>query len=142
MRPGRLMGLAGLLLALVACDQSAAPTDSASSTTSNGPATTTSAAADAAPAELAGEWRAELDNGDRVQLALRGTRYFLARGASAGSGDISVEGNVIVFSGSNLCDGVGTYEWTVQGDSLTFAPTESGEACSGRSVLKGVTYTR
>lgn len=107
------------------------------------PATTTTAAADAAPPELEGVWQTDLGNGDRVQLNLRGNDYIITRGPNSGSGDISVDGGLIVFSGSNLCSGVGTYQWSVEGDSLTFTPTESGDPCSGRRpVLDGVTYTR
>jgi hypothetical protein len=92
---------------------------------------------------LEGVWRTDLGNGDRVQLTLRGTDYGITRGGNSGSGDISVEGDLITFSGSNLCDGVGVYQWAVEGDSLTFTPTPSGDPCSGRRpVLDGVTYTR
>ncbi|HKZ18627.1 MAG TPA: hypothetical protein VJQ57_00810 [Acidimicrobiia bacterium] len=112
-------------------------------TTSAPPTTSTTAAVDAAPPEMEGVWRTDLGNGDRVQLTLRGTDYGITRGGNSGSGDISVDGDLITFSGSNLCDGVGVYQWAVEGDSLTFTPTESGDPCSGRRpVLDGVTYTR
>lgn len=121
----------------VATTTTEAPTSTAESTTS------TTAAADAAPPEMEGTWRTDLGNGDRVALTLRGTSYQISRGGNSGTGDISVDGDLIVFSGSSLCDGVGTYQWSVEGESLTFTPTESGDPCSGRlPVLNGVTYSR
>jgi hypothetical protein len=111
--------------------------------TTQAPITTTTAAADAAPPEMEGTWRTDLGNGDRVTLTLRGTDYIIQRGGNSGNGDISVDGDLIIFSGSSLCDGVGTYQWSVEGDSLTLTPTESGDPCGGRlPVLDGVTYTR
>ena len=121
----------------------APPTTAEVTTTTAGAATTTTAAADAAPPEMEGTWRTDLGNGDRVALTLRGTSYQITRGGNTGTGDISVDGDLIVFSGSSLCDGVGTYQWSVEGESLTFTPTESGDPCSGRlPVLNGVTYSR
>lgn len=112
-------------------------------TTTEAPITTTTAAADAAPPEMEGVWRTDLGNNDRVQLNLRGNDYIITRGPNSGSGDISVDGDLITFSGSTLCSGVGTYQWTVEGDSLTFTADDSGDPCSGRRpVLDGVTYTR
>ena len=120
-----------------------ATTTTEAPTTTAEPTTTTTAAADAAPPELEGTWRTDLGNGDRVMLTLRGTSYGITRGGNSGSGDISVEGNTIVFSGSNLCDGVGTYEWEIEDGSLTFTQEESGDPCGGRRpVLDGITYTR
>lgn len=111
-------------------------------TTTEAPITTTTAA-DAAPPEMEGVWRTDLGNNDRVQLNLRGNDYIITRGPNSGSGDISVDGDLITFSGSTLCNGVGTYQWTVEGDSLTFTADDSGDPCSGRRpVLDGVTYTR
>lgn len=92
---------------------------------------------------MEGTWRTDLGDGDRVTLSLRGTTYTITRGANSGNGDISVEGDTIVFSGSNLCDGVGTYQWSVEGESLTFSAADPGDPCSGRRpVLDGVTYNR
>ncbi|HEY3428193.1 MAG TPA: hypothetical protein VGK83_05945 [Acidimicrobiia bacterium] len=142
-----------LLLMMTAC-ATAAPPDTSTpaaattfdSTTTEAPATTatsTTAAADAAPPELEGTWRTDLGNGDRVALTLRRTSYQISRGGNSGSGAISVEGDTIVFSGSTLCDGVGTYQWSIEGEALTFTAADAGDPCGGRRpVLDGVTYTR
>lgn len=117
-------------------------TTEASATTAE-PTTSTTAAADAAPPELEGTWRTYLGNSDRVALTLRGTSYQISRGGNSGTGDISVEGDTIVFSGSSLCDGVGTYQWSIGGEALTFTAGDAGDPCGGRRpVLDGVTYTR
>lgn len=57
-------------------------------------------------------------------------------------GDIKVVGGTIIFSGSNICDGTGTYRWSIESEALTFTASD-GDPCPGRSeVLDGVTYTR
>jgi hypothetical protein len=146
-----------LLLAMTACatalPDTSVTTPAAATTivtaTTEAPATTaepttsTTAAADAAPPELEGTWRTDLGNSDRVALTLRGTSYQISRGGNSGTGDISVEGDTIVFSGSSLCDGVGTYQWSIEGEALTFTAGDAGDPCGGRRpVLDGVTYTR
>jgi len=90
---------------------------------------------------LEGSWRADLGGGDLVTLTLEGTTYLISRGGNQGDGDIKVVGGTIVFSGSNLCDGVGTYKWSIESGALTFA-VSAGDPCAGRfEVLDGVTYT-
>ena len=80
---------------------------------------------------------------DHVQLSLRGIVYRIYRGGDSASGTISVVGDEITFSGSSLCDGVGTYTWLIEGESLTFTAAEPADPCGGRlPVLDGVTYSR
>lgn len=145
------------LCLLIACSGAGAPSDAttaaettstapsttaAPATTTSAPATTTTAAADAAPPELAGIWEGEVAPGDSVTLSLNGNSYTISRGGSAGTGRISVEGDIIRFSGSNLCSGEGTYRWTIEGDNLTLETIEAGDPCGGRrEVFDGVIYS-
>jgi hypothetical protein len=120
----------------------AASTTAAPTTTTSASTTTTTAAPDAAPPELAGIWEGEVGPGDSVTLSLNGNSYTISRGGSAGTGRISVEGDIIRFSGSSLCSGEGTYTWTIEGDNLTFEITEAGDPCGGRrEVFDGVIYS-
>ena len=83
-----------------------------------------------------------MEPGDPVTLTLNGNSYTISRGSAAGGGRISVEGDIIVFSGSSLCSGVGTYRWTIDGNTLILEVTEAGDPCSGRRpVLDGVVYS-
>jgi hypothetical protein len=145
------------LCLLIACSGAGAPSDATTAaettstassttappaTTTSAPVTTTTAAPDAAPPELAGIWDGEVAPGDSVTLSLNGNSYTISRGGSAGTGRISVEGNIIRFSGSNLCAGEGTYRWTIEGDTLTLEITEAGDPCGGRrDVFDGVLYS-
>jgi hypothetical protein len=96
---------------------------------------------DAAPAELVGSWRTKLDSGDELTLTLSDKSYRLRRGPSSGSGRIAVRGDEIEFSGSNLCEGTGTYRWSIDGDRLTFTAFGPADPCGGR-VLDGQVYVR
>ena len=56
--------------------------------------------------------------------------------------EIAVDGDVITFSNSNLCDGIGTYQWSLEGDMLTLTLT-GADPCSGRTdVLAAQTFVR
>ena len=104
--------------------------------------TTTIVAVDAAPEELSGTWTTQVGP-DQVALTLTGDRYTITRGPASGSGMISVVGDQITFSGSSLCSGVGTYTWSVDGETLAFEASDPMDPCSGRtSVLLGVVFTR
>jgi hypothetical protein len=115
-------------------DDSAGVTDVATSTTA--------AAVGSASTELEARWRTTLDNGEAVTLLLRVDSYRIARGLASGTGKIAVDGDVITFSNSNLCDGIGTYRWSLEGDMLTLTLT-GGDPCRGRTeVLAGQTFVR
>ena len=153
MLPAMLRRVLPLCLLLIACGGARAPSDSTTAATTTTPtttapattttaSTTTTAAADAAPPELAGTWEGEVEPGDPVTLSLNGNSYTISRGSAAGSGRIAVEGDIIVFSGSSLCDGVGTYRWTIDAETLILEMTEAGDPCSGRRpALDGVVYS-
>ena len=104
------------------------------------PAATASAAT--APAELVGSWSTTLDGGDKLTLTLSDKSYRLTRGPNSGSGRIAVRGDEIEFSGSNLCDGTGTYHWSIDGDDLTFTAFGPADPCGGTRVLDGQVYVR
>lgn len=95
-----------------------------------------------APAELVGSWVTQLDSGDKLTLTLTDKSYRLTRGPNSGSGRISVRGGEIEFSLSNLCDGTGTYRWSINGDSLTFTAFGPADPCGGTRVLDGQVYVR
>ncbi|MEX2624713.1 MAG: hypothetical protein WD651_13425 [Acidimicrobiia bacterium] len=96
---------------------------------------------DGAPEELSGTWTTQVGS-VQVALTLEGDRYSITRGSASGSGMISVVGDQITFSGSSLCSGVGTYTWSVDGETLAFEASDPMDPCSGRtSVLLGVVFT-
>jgi hypothetical protein len=119
-----------------------ATTTTKAPTTTTQPTTSTTRRADPAPPELEGSWHTDLGFGDLVTLTFEGTRYEIIRGGGQGLGDIKVVGGTIIFSGSNICNGMGTYRWSIDSEALTFADIEL-DPCKGRSdVLVGATYTR
>jgi hypothetical protein len=94
-----------------------------------------------APAELIGRWRLELGPGDVSILTIAETRYTIAR-LGIGQGRIAVRGDEIDFLKSNLCDGIGTYRWSIEGDALHLTPV-GVDQCPGRAdALWNKTYTR
>jgi hypothetical protein len=106
------------------------------------PSLAVTAAPATAPADLIGSWSTTLDGGDKLTLTLTDKSYRLTRGPNSGSGRIAVQGDEIVFSGSNLCDGTGTYHWAIDGDSLTFSAFGPADPCGGTRVLDGQVYLR
>ena len=103
---------------------------------------TTAAVARSMPTELHAGWQTTLDNGESVTLRLRADSYQITRGADSGSGRVDVEGDIMTFSNSNLCDGIGTYRWLLQNDILTLTST-GADPCSGRSeALAAQTFVR
>ena len=93
-----------------------------------------------APAELQGRWRAVIEAAPAV-LTFAATDYTIVwRGG--GNGQIEVEGDEITFSGSLDCPGDGTYQWSIEGDTLHLEPVGT-DACPFRAewARKGP-YTR
>ena len=128
-----------LLLTTVSCgdDGESTPTTPASTNTQSISATTDS---DAAPSELSGDWRTEVA-GDSVTLTIGQNSYRIQRGSDTGSGRIAFKGAEISFLRSDLCEGEGTYSWTVEGSQLRLTAV-SPDPCPRREVLDGVVYTR
>jgi hypothetical protein len=133
-----------LLVAIGACNAatpySAAP--SATSLTSTPSADKSDAAA--LPMELIGEWESQKGT-DPVVLTLRESgSYHVRRGVAQGFGAVSASagGAQLDFFGGDPCQERGSYEWSVQGDTLTFTPIGE-DGCPGRTaVLDNLTYSR
>ena len=134
--------IAVMALVVVACSPPGTSQPDASATVSSlaSPAASASPTlpAGAAPDELRGDWRTT--NGDQVVLTLQRTAYIIHRGGNVGRGNIQVARDQIVFSGSDLCEGSGTYIWAISDGVLTFTP-DGDDPCGGRvEVLVDRTY--
>lgn len=103
--------------------------------TTEEPTTSTTAAADSVPPDLAGRWFSELD-GERLILSLNGTTYAILFGTSH-DGKVSVDGNQIRFYGGEVL-GDGLYEWTVDGETLTFTALEPDSSGGRQAALETV----
>ena len=126
-----------LMLAVLAACAGGDPSPSASLVSPIATATATSeptALPDAAPDELQGAWTTPSGDPDPVTLTITPSGYQVDRGLGFGRGAISVDGDQIRFFGSDLCDGEGTYAWSIDGGVLTFTP-EGDDPCGGRSVV-------
>jgi hypothetical protein len=96
---------------------------------------------DPAPAELIGSWHATVGT-EQVTLDLAEHSYRVHRGADVLGGRLAVRDDEIDFSHSTLCEGTGTYRWSLAADALTFTPIQKDE-CKGRAEwLDGQTYTK
>lgn len=115
------------------------PTPSPEPTATPVPTPEPSLPADAAPIELRGTWADQTDTAS-LRLVIEPLRYRITRFGDSGSGAVSVTDDVIRFSGSNLCAGVGEYRWTVADGILTFDPVTPDE-CPGRADgIEGVSF--
>jgi hypothetical protein len=134
--------LALLVLALAACTSpasqppttaaTASPTSvpTASATPTVTPKPTASPRAPA-PAELQGRWRTVINEHDKPVLTLDDFHYTIER-LGIGTGSTTVDGDQIVFYGSNLCQGEGTYRWSIDGETLTLSPV-GPDPCENRA---------
>jgi len=128
--PGKVLLAAVFCAALAACGgddktQAANPTSTASPTES-----------------LYGDWKTVDSAGAPVTLSLRDGAYTILRGTNSGSGRLKATNSEAEFSGSNLCNGVGRYRWSIDGGALSLVALEK-DACPGRSeVFDGKTYRK
>jgi hypothetical protein len=76
-----------------------------------------------------------------VILTLDGTGYRIQRGAESGTGSISVDGDEVEFYGSNMCDGRGTYTWSLEDGRLRFTEVVH-DPCDRTNVLLRGTFGR
>lgn len=105
-----------------------------------------------APLALQGVWESVLSTerggpyplqGAPVTLTLTENTYDIIVPIDRVIGTINVSGNLIQFSApSSGCLGTATYQWTLNGRSLTFV-RQGAEPCSGRNqVLNEVTFMK
>ena len=103
-----------------------------------------------APPELLGSWELMLVGAqdedpsatEQVTLDIAEHSYRVHRGPILVGGKITVRGDEIEFSHSTLCEGRGTYRWTLAPGSLTFTPIQEDE-CHGRAeYLDDQTFTK
>jgi len=132
-----------MLLLAAAC--SSASTQSVAPSLSS-PASTPSATASetaAIPDELVGDWESRKGS-DSVLLTIRdnGT-YLVLRVPAMGIGHMTaVDGTQLDFFGGDPCADRGSYEWSIEGETLTFIPVGEDE-CPGRAaVLDELPYAR
>jgi hypothetical protein len=108
---------------------------------SNSPNVPTPTLPDPAPAELIGAWKMTLGT-EPVTLTLGEHFYRIRRAGDDVSGRVAVRGDQIEFSKSTVCDGIGTYQWSLKADALHFKPI-GVDPCAGRAkVLDDKTYSR
>ena len=151
--PQRWAPRAAMMLIAVACAACSGGSSASTTATPSVPASeeqsstavpsAAPSADDSAPDELQGLWEATITTGEDVTLELRASGYTVNRGGAVGSGSISVDGSQIVFS-TTLCQlGKGPYEWSIEGETLTFTPLEPRDPCGNRIIfLEGASYTR
>ena len=98
----------------------------------------------AIPAELLGEWDSQKGT-DAVTLTLSESgSYVVRRGVATGRGAVSAsaDGTQLEFFGGDPCSVRGSYEWSIEGDTLDFTPVGE-DGCPGRTaVLDELIYTR
>ena len=95
------------------------------------------------PAELVGDWESQKGS-DPVLLTLGANGYYsVKRGVARGMGAMTAaNAGQLDFFGGDPCSDRGSYEWTLEGETLTFTPVGE-DGCPGRAaVLKDLTYTR
>lgn len=139
--------LALLLGTLFSCSNGVPSTDAGVTTVTTDPgststsisATTTTTAEGAAPAEIQGGWTA--DEGNAETIVFLGPTTYSFHGTNEG-GRISVEGDIIEFHESVLCEGTGAYRWSLDGDTLTFTAVEPLDCPDRRGLLDGKEFTR
>jgi len=122
-----------------ACSDDRQPTEPAA-TASSSSVTSTRAAGGSVPVELQGVWQTMLPNGDHATLGLQADSYRISLNGDTGSGTVSADGDVLSFT-TNLCDGVGTYHWSLAGNRLTLMVIGT-DPCPRSDVLQAAMFDR
>jgi hypothetical protein len=74
--------------------------------------------------------------GPDQKLKLEGDSYYVyVHTNDMAVGTVQVTGHRITFSGSNTCDGAGTYRWRVTNGSLEFK-RQTADPCPRRMLLR------
>ena len=127
-----------LLVLSTGCGAGSTPSVTSSLTPSAEPSE-----AAAIPDELVGDWESQKGT-DPVLLTLGANGYYrVKRGVARGMGAMrAANATQLDFFGGDPCSDRGSYEWTLDGETLTFTPVGE-DGCPGRAaVLDGLTYTR
>ncbi len=131
--------------ALAACGGGSVPAATTSAAATSSPAASPPPGGPA-PALLIGRWTRDTPT-DTLVLTLTATTYTLDIGTGSGGGAIVVNGNEIDFFSSPRClplvlpEGVGRYQWTLQGHALHLAPLNA-DPCGRVGLLTNQTFTK
>lgn len=135
--------IAAALLATALCVSACAAEASQSPTVPSGSAAEASEGP-AIPEELLGEWES-MKGTDPVTLTLQAAgSYRVTRGVANARGAVSAsaDGTQLDFFGGDPCSERGTWEWSIEGDTLDFTPVGE-DGCPGRTaILDELIYTR
>jgi len=97
------------------------------------------------PPQLAGQWGIPWSGGTEY-LTLADSRFMFFFNHPVGEGavgDVAVSGNTITFYSSQVCNGTGTYQWSLSGEGLTFVQVAgSSDPCPREPILTSGTWTR
>lgn len=111
-----MLGLAAIVLVSASACNAAAPAATAAPASSDKAAVPSASAAPAGvPAELAGGVDDTLVSGDQeaVTLTLTERSYVIRRGPNRVPGSAAGSNGEIRFFGSAICEGTGTYRWSI-----------------------------
>jgi hypothetical protein len=119
------------------------PNGTPAATTTAEPATSkpTASPRPAAPAELQGRWQTEISASDRPILTITDFTYTIQR-LGTGTGGVAVHGDQIDFFGSNLCQGTGTYGWSIADGVLTLQSISQDPCANRADAIRGRPFKR
>ena len=113
-------------------------------------AASASSASPALPPQLAGQWGIPWNSptpGGTEFMTLADSHFTFVFNHHLGEGavgDVSVSGDTITFGPSQVCNGTGTYQWSLSADDgLTFVQVAgSSDPCQREPILVSGTWTR